>query len=145
MASFPEEQDYYVVSSESIRTGGHAGEHIGATSIADDDHIVRGIAGEKTAWSLKYVDRENGIFKVTHAELGHHAGIPENSDGSTSHASRLEEEQHWTLKKTDHGFSVSREFNGEELYSHLYDDGSIKAAPSSEGITSWSLVPVGSL
>lgn len=53
MASFPEEGDYYVISSESIRTGKHAGEHVGATSLADDDHIVRGIAGEKTAVSWR--------------------------------------------------------------------------------------------
>lgn len=53
MASFPEEQDYYIISSESIRTGEHAGEHVGVTSLADDDHIIRGVAGEKTAVSWR--------------------------------------------------------------------------------------------
>ncbi|OJA10908.1 hypothetical protein AZE42_10967 [Rhizopogon vesiculosus] len=55
---------------------------------------------------------------------------------------RVGEPQHWTLKKTHSGISISRFFNGEELFSHLDDDGRITASPSSKGIMSWVFKPV---
>ncbi|OJA13510.1 hypothetical protein AZE42_08782 [Rhizopogon vesiculosus] len=57
-------------------------------------------------------------------------------------ARRVEEPQHWTLKKTDDGITASRFFNGEELFAHLDDDGKLTASPSSKGITSWVFQPV---
>jgi len=131
----PVPQNYYVFTSESLDTD----EPVGVTF---DGDVVHATPRAKTVWTLKYLDREKGLCTFIHTECGSHAGIPENEDGSPSYARRLDEPQHWMLKKVDRGISISRVVNGVELFTYLDDDGQIKASPSSERVTSWVFQPV---
>ncbi|OAX31878.1 hypothetical protein K503DRAFT_38396 [Rhizopogon vinicolor AM-OR11-026] len=136
MADLPDEQDYYVFTSEFYGTK----QPISLT-FDEDEGIIRAMPGKKTAWTVEYIDREKGIYKVIHPESGLHAAIPEDSDGLGCH---VEEPQHWKFNKTEGGFSASRIVNGEELFLHLDSEGRLTASPTSKlkEIQSWVLQPV---
>ncbi|OAX35161.1 hypothetical protein K503DRAFT_773764 [Rhizopogon vinicolor AM-OR11-026] len=136
MTEFPDEQDYYLCTSESYGT-------IQPISMAfdEDEGVIRVIPGKKTAWTVQYIDREKGIYKAMHPKSGLHAAIPEDSDRLASH---VEEPQYWTLQKTNGGFNIRRVVNGEELYAHLDSEGMLTASPKSKlkEIQSWVFQPV---
>ncbi|OAX30603.1 hypothetical protein K503DRAFT_807010 [Rhizopogon vinicolor AM-OR11-026] len=107
----------------------------------EDEGVIRAMPGKKTAWTVEYIDREKGIYKVIHLKSGLHTAIPEDSDGLFRH---VEELQYWKFNKTDGGVSASRIVNGEELFAHLDSEGRVTASPKSKlkEIQSWVLQPV---
>ncbi|OAX38218.1 hypothetical protein K503DRAFT_783058 [Rhizopogon vinicolor AM-OR11-026] len=117
MADLPEPQDYYIFCAESFGTEKPVG-----LTVVEDEGVLRGISGEKMAWSVQYVDREKGTCTFIHPESGRPTGVPENSDGVACY---LGQPQQWTLKKTDDGITVSRFFGDEERFSHIDNEGSV--------------------
>ncbi|OAX35987.1 hypothetical protein K503DRAFT_772959 [Rhizopogon vinicolor AM-OR11-026] len=127
MADFPVPQNYYVITSESVGSDKPVG-------MIWDEGVVRAVPGKKTIWSVQCVNKETGLYTGRHTESGCAAGLSVNSDGSpVGVAGRLDDMQHWTLKKAGDGFSVSREFNGVELYTYIDDNGNLTASPLGMG------------
>ncbi|OAX33813.1 hypothetical protein K503DRAFT_869315 [Rhizopogon vinicolor AM-OR11-026] len=128
MDGLPDEQDYHFCSSESSRVGEPLWLNL------NDEGKMNGELEKKTVWSLHYLDREKGICYFGHPESG--------SFGAIHHEERdarvMEEPQHWVIKKGDDGYIVTREFDGEELFSHLDKDGKMTASTTHH---SWVFEP----
>ncbi|OJA14151.1 hypothetical protein AZE42_09598 [Rhizopogon vesiculosus] len=138
MVDLPVPQNYYVITSESLGNDEPVG-------VIWDEGVIRAVPGKKTMWSLQCVNKETGLYTGCHTESGCAAGMSVNSDGSPGVPGRLDEMQHWTLKKAGDGLSISREFNGVEFYSYIDDDGNITASPLGMGkIQSWVFQPANS-
>ncbi|OAX33815.1 hypothetical protein K503DRAFT_869316 [Rhizopogon vinicolor AM-OR11-026] len=128
MDGLPDERGYYIGSTESS----HSGEPLWAN--LDDKGVTSAGPEKKTVWSMHYLDRKKGICYFGHPESGGYGGIHHEERD----ARRMEEPQHWIIKKGDDGYIVTREFDGEELFAHVDKDGKVSASATHH---SWVFEP----
>ncbi|OJA09833.1 hypothetical protein AZE42_12904, partial [Rhizopogon vesiculosus] len=134
------EQDYYICSSESSPSGKPLWANV------DNEGRISGGPEKKTVWSLHYLDKEKGICYFGHPESGGFGGVhPKERD-----IRRMEEPQHWVMKKADDGYikelfaHVDKEFGRVRAFLFIAEGSLLNLAQVSVSATrhSWVFKPV---